>query len=158
MLLIEKNDNGSGAIYRDARIVQLDYYSIRCLSMDAPQVPGWSMQEETNKHKSGMGDRHTAVESRWNDAAYMQRLRREMSRTGALPEVEAQAPASTGPRPTQRQAQRNAERDAARQVRIAARDAKQQAKQKVKQQAVEEINAQIDRLLSAVWARQRRVR
>ncbi len=152
MLLIEKSDNGSGVIYRDGHIVRLDCSSIQCLSVDAPQVQGQPMREEANKYERAVGDRYTAVENRWNDAAYMQRLRREMSRAGVLPEAEAQAPASTGPRPTQRQGRRSAERDAAQQARIAARDAKQQAKQ----QKVEEINAQIDWLLSSIWAGQRR--
>lgn len=152
MLLIEKDDNGSGVIYRDGCIVRLDCYSVRCLSIEAPQVQGRSMQEEASVQGRASGDRCTAVENRWNNAVYMQRLKREMSRAGVLPEAEAQAPASTGPRPTQRQAQRSAEREAAQQARIAARDARQQAKQ----QALEQINAQIDQLLAAVWARQRR--
>ena len=107
------------------------------------------MQEGVSVQGSVSGDRCTAVESRWNNAAYMQRLRREMSRAGAPHEVAAQASPSARIRPTQYQAQRSAEREAAQQARIAAREARQQAKQ----QALEQINAQIDQLLAAVWAR-----
>ena len=157
MLLIEESDNGSGVIYRDGRIVRLDCYSVRCLSIEAPQVQGRSMPEEVNTQGRASGDRCTAVENRWNNAVYMQRLRREMARARPLPEGEDQTPTPTGPRPTQRQAQHSAERDAAQHARIAERDGRQQARQQAKQQAVEQINAQIDQLLSAVWARQRMV-
>lgn len=160
VLLIQKNSNGSGKIYKHGVIVNLSCYDVALLLLQNPVKREPQPQRQRQEHIS-----QRRIDRMAQDPALMRRLQRQVEQQlGPMPTATPQPPqpakpslqeraaalvASRQPRPTEVVEARKAERQRLIEQRS-------QARYSHRQQQVAEINQQIDALLQEVWGRQQR--